>query len=205
MLEIASCMSAKRLSYLRSSHCQSQTTNRDWKHPELCGVDGLFLEGDIMSPTVCVFWARWCFFFLALANLWRRNASRNMSNMIMCSLNLWVEERSLLSLPYIKSIHLLLFGEYPPQLTSSEQQSRQSASSLLFGIRASVFVLVSYADQSHWRSTLFFPLSLNLKCTVAQHGEPASYVYLCHVAFSSSSQQSRLIVVDSGCVGGSIH
>lgn len=123
----------------------------------------------------------------------------------MCSLNLWMAKRRLQLVHYIMSNSSVPFlwastSIYKFRSTTGER-GKKSASYLLFGIWASVFFLISSSDQSCWRNTSFFPpfsliwnaLSL---CTVSPRAI-CTHVTL-HLA--SSSQQSRLILVDSGRV-----
>lgn len=203
-------MSAERLSYLKALHCVRLWAG-EWRQPELgnhCGVNGLLLGGYIVSPTVYfpLYISKLAvFFFHALVHLWTGNVWKNMSNMVMCSLNLWMAKRRLQLVHYIMSNSSVPFlwastSIYKFRSTTGER-GKKSASYLLFGIWASVFFLISSSDQSCWRNMSFFPpfsLSWNALslCTVSPRAI-CTHVTL-HLA--SSSQQSRLILVDSGRV-----
>lgn len=187
-------MSAERLSYLKALHCVRLWAG-EWRQPELgnhCGVNGLLLGGYIVSPTVYfplyISKLAVVFFFHALVHLWTGNVWKNMSNMVMCSLNLWMAKRRLQLVHYIMSNSSVPFlwastSIYKFRSTTGERGKKICILFALWHLGISVFPHLFLWSKLLKKHVFFSPFLFNLKCTVALHSEPPSYMYPCHVAF----------------------
>lgn len=129
-----------------------------------------FAAGRLHSKSHCVFSSlhleTGCFsFFHALVHLWTGNVWKNMSNMVMCSLNLWMAKRRLQLVHYIMSNSSVPFlwastSIYKFRSTTGErgEKNLHLICSLASGHQcfSSSLPLIKAAEET----CLFFPLSL---------------------------------------------